>query len=94
MVSGIASPAGLACSGAGSVTVTVSPELTLAAGSRIVRASIDRDLAVEDQRLQARARQRRDARGQHAVEPLACLLGGDLDCLDCLISHGLSFVPD
>ncbi len=66
------------------------------AGGIADRARRDRDLAVEDQRLQARARQRRDARGEHAVEPLAFLLGGDLDCLDCLISHGLTDVrrPD
>ena len=68
MLSGIASPCGSAGSGGGSVTVTTSPELTRCAGSRIVRAAIV-DLAVEDQRLQPRARQRRDARGQHAVEP-------------------------
>ena len=62
------------------MTVTVSPELTLV--RRIAdRARRDRHLAVEDQRLQARARQRRNARGQHAVEPLAVLFGGDPDGL-------------
>ena len=40
MSSGIASPAGSAGSGGGRVTRTVSPELTWAAGSRTVRASI------------------------------------------------------
>ena len=40
------------------------------------RAAADRDVAGEDQRLEARARQLRDAGGEHAVEPLAGLLGG------------------
>ena len=34
----------------------------------------DRDLAGEDQRLEARAREVGDVRGEHAVEPLAGLV--------------------
>ena len=51
------------------------------AGGIADRARRDRDLTGEDQGLQARARQRRDARGQHAIEPLALLLGGNGDGL-------------
>src|ERR1051325_10702529 len=40
MVSGMSSPAGLAALGGGNVTVSASPDLTCAAGSRIVRAAI------------------------------------------------------
>ena len=76
----MASPAGLAGSGGGSVTRDGVAGVDAIAGSRIVRAAIV-DLAVEDQRLEARARQRRNARGEHAVEPLAGLLGGDRDGL-------------
>ena len=74
----MASPAGLAGSGGGSVDGDRVAGID--ARRRIAdRAAVDRHLAVEDQRLQARARQRRNARGQHAVEPLAGLLGGDRD---------------
>src|SRR5262245_66435195 len=45
------------------------------------RGSVDRDAAREDQRLVARARQFGHARGQHAVEPLAGLLGGNYQSL-------------
>src|SRR4029077_5811837 len=40
ILSGIVSPFGKAGSGGGRVTVIVSPDLTVAAGSRIVRAAI------------------------------------------------------
>ena len=52
------------------------------------RARLDRHLAVEDQRLEARARQRRDARGEHAIEPLAILFGGDCDDFGGAVIHG------
>ena len=40
------------------------------------RAAVDRDRAGQDQRLEARARKLRQARCQHAVEPLAGLVRG------------------
>ena len=54
------------------------------------RARRDLDLSVQDQRFEARARQRRNARGQHAVEALAGLFGGDNDGLSGV--HGLGDV--
>ena len=45
------------------------------------RGAVDRDAARQDQRLVARARQLGHAWRQHAVEPLAGLLGGDHQCL-------------
>ncbi len=41
------------------------------------RGAVDRDATRQDQRLVARARQLGHAASQHAVEPLAGLLGGD-----------------
>jgi len=41
------------------------------------RGAVDRDATRENQRLVARARQLGHAPRQHAVEPLAGLLGGD-----------------
>ena len=70
MVSGMSSACGSApAPGGGTATAIASPALTRWPGSRIVRAA-DRDLAVEDQRLEPRARQRRrrgrPARGRAA----------------------------
>ena len=66
----MSSAAGSAGSGGG--TSTRDRVAGIDAMARIAdRAAADRDRAVEDQRLEARARQVGDVRGQHAVEPLA-----------------------
>ena len=51
------------------------------------RGAVDRDATRQDQRLVARARQLGHALRQHAVEPLAGLLGGDHQCAAAL-RHG------
>ena len=79
------SPAGVAGSGGGSVDRDGVAGVDAVA--RIAdRAAADRDRAGEDQRLEARARQLGDARGEHAVEPLAGLSLGDHDCFAAMIN--------
>ena len=85
------SPFGEAGSGGGSVTVTTSPGLTAAAGSRIVRPAIV-TWPAKDQGLQMGARKCRDVCSEHAVEPRACLVIGNRDCLDNTIGHGSKHV--
>ena len=45
---------------------------------------------VEDERLVARTREFGDVRGEHAVEPLAGLVGGDHQFLAAPLFQGLS----
>ncbi len=52
------------------------------------RGAADRDAAGQDQRLVARARQLGDAGGQHAVEPLAGLFGGDHEFFPAPLDRG------
>ena len=51
------------------------------------RAPADRDLAGEDQRLEPGARKVRDARREHAVEPLAGIRARDDDLLPAPVLH-------
>ena len=85
MLSGMVSPAGL-----GRLGLRHRDRDGLAGVDAIARiadrAGADRDRAVEDQRLEARARQR-GARRQHAVEPLAGLFGGDDDRFLARLRH-------
>ena len=83
-LSGMRSPAGSAGSGGGTSTAMRLAGVDAIAGIAD-RAGPDRDRAVEDQRLEARARQR-GPRGEHAVEPLAGLAGGDDDLFALWIS--------
>src|SRR5215831_241939 len=47
------------------------------------------DFAGFDQGLEARTRQSRDVSGEDTVEPQACFVGGNGDCLSDAIRHGL-----